>query len=133
MRSCNYLSQFIIALIALCGSLTMSAQESSPRSAGYRGSLTLTDQYLAIIGFETSHGYMFNEHHYLGAGVGGFFIPTDNLPCFGQVFADYRAYLSDKASTMVLPRLQDKRGKPQRVFLYERRDIGAEPWLDLGW
>lgn len=102
MRSCNYLSQFIIALIALCGSLTMSAQESSPRSAGYRGSLTLTDQYLAIIGFETSHGYMFNEHHYLGAGVGGFFIPTDNLPCFGQVFADYRAYLSDKASTMVL-------------------------------
>lgn len=80
MRSCNYLSQFIIALIALCGSLTMSAQESSPRSAGYRGSLTLTDQYLAIIGFETSHGYMFNEHHYLGAGVGGFFIPTYYCP-----------------------------------------------------
>lgn len=98
----KHLSLFIIAVIALCGSLTMSAQGTSPRSAGYKGSVTLTDQYFVIVGFETSHGYMFNEHHYLGAGVGGFFIPTDNLPRFGQVFVDYRAYLSDKPSTMVL-------------------------------
>lgn len=98
----KYLSLFIIAVIALCGSLTMSAQGTSPRSAGYKGSVTLTDQYFVIVGFETSHGYMFNEHHYLGAGVGGFFIPTDNLPRFGQVFIGYRAYLSDKPSTMVL-------------------------------
>lgn len=93
--------QLSITLTALCGVLTMSAQESSLRSAGYRGSVTLTDQYFVIVGFDTSHGYMFNEHHYLGAGVGGFFIPTDNLPRFGQVFADYRAYLSDRTSTMV--------------------------------
>ena len=93
--------RLIITLTALCGAMTMSAQEHSPRSAGYRGSVTLTDQYFVIVGFETSHGYMFNEHHYLGAGVGGFFIPTDNLPRFGQVFADYRAYLSDRSNTMV--------------------------------
>ena len=98
----KYLLRFIIVVIALCGLLPLSAQGSSPRTSGYRGSVTLTDQYLAIIGFETSHGYMFNKHHYLGAGVGGFFIPTDNLPRFGQVFADYRAYLSDRSSTMVL-------------------------------
>lgn len=97
----KFLTQVAITLIILCGSLTMSAQESLPRSTGYRGSVTLTDQYFVIVGFETSHGYMFNEHHYLGAGVGGFFIPTDNLPRFGQVFADYRAYLSDRSSTMV--------------------------------
>lgn len=97
----KFLTQVAITLIILCGSLTMSAQESLPRSTGYRGSVTLTDQYFVIVGFETSHGYMFNEHHYLGAGVGGFFIPTDNLPRFGQVFADYRTYLSDRSSTMV--------------------------------
>ncbi len=93
----------LVASITLLGNVvSLSAQNVSLRERGYRGSVTLTDQYLAIIGFETSHGYMFNEHHYLGAGVGGFFIPTDNLPRFGQVFVDYRAYLSDKPSTMVL-------------------------------
>ena len=46
-------TQFAITLIILCGSLTMSAQESSLRSAGYRGSVTLTDQYFVIVGFET--------------------------------------------------------------------------------
>ena len=88
--------QLSITLTALCGALTMSAQESSPRSAGYRGSVTLTDQYFVIVGFDTSHGYMFNEHHYLGAGVGGFFIPvalnvgSGGLPIVIQTVAHHK-------------------------------------------
>ena len=50
-------------------------------------------------GIETSHGYMFNRHHYLGAGVGAFFLPLDNVPAFGRVFAEYNAYIKEKGST----------------------------------
>jgi len=98
----KYLSFLIASMVLLEGAVSSSAQNTMPRTKGYRGSVSLTNQYFVIVGLETSHGYMFNEHHYLGAGIGGFFIPTDNIPYFGQAFIDYRAYLSDKPSTMVV-------------------------------
>ncbi|MCM1515721.1 MAG: hypothetical protein NC080_04790 [Paraprevotella sp.] len=69
------------------------------RTSGYKGSVSLTDQILVWVGFDTSHGYMFNEHHYLGAGAGFFMAPIDALPMFGHVFAEYKAYILKKNST----------------------------------
>ena len=69
------------------------------RAKGYRGSVSITDQYVVWIGFDTSHGYMFNEHHYLGAGVGLFLAPTGFFPLFGHTFVEYNAYILKRAST----------------------------------
>lgn len=70
------------------------------RAAGYRGSISLTDQYLVWMGFDTSHGWMFDEHHYLGGGVGFFTLPDFwSWPTFAHVFVDYSAYILKRPST----------------------------------
>ena len=69
------------------------------RQTGYKGSVLYTNHYLVWQGVETSHGYMFNEHHYLGAGAGFMLAPIDNVPTFGRVFVDYNAYICKKRST----------------------------------
>ncbi len=68
------------------------------RTSGYKGGVSLTDQ-LVFVGLDTSHGYMFNCHHYLGGGAGFFLMPFDSVPAFGRVFADYKAYLLKRNST----------------------------------
>lgn len=79
----------------------LSAQESDSgfRSQGYKGNVMYTNHYIVWQGVETSHGYMFNSHYYLGAGVGLFILPTDVAPVFGRVFAEYDVYFLDKGST----------------------------------
>ena len=66
------------------------------RQTGYKGSVLYTNHYLVWQGVETSHGYMFNEHHYLGAGAGFMLAPIDNVPTFGRGFVDYNAYICKK-------------------------------------
>ena len=81
-----------------------NARVSDPvlyRSTGYKGSVSLTDITLAWVGLETSHGYMFNEHHYLGAGAGAFTVPAADTPFFAHAFVEYRAYILKKNSTPV--------------------------------
>ena len=71
------------------------------RQAGYKGSVLYTNHYLVWQGVETSHGYMFNNHHYLGASAGFMLAPIDNVPTFGMLFVDYSAYICNKKSTPV--------------------------------
>lgn len=68
------------------------------RTSGYKGSVSLTAR-LVFLGLDTSHGYMFNGHHYLGAGIGFFTAPVGEIPAFGHLYADYKAYLLKKNST----------------------------------
>ncbi len=68
------------------------------RTSGYKGSVAFTNQ-LVFIGLDTSHGYMFGSHHYLGGGVGFTIMPFDEAPAYGRVFADYKAYFMKKNST----------------------------------
>lgn len=68
------------------------------RSVGYMGSVSLTSN-VVLFGLDTSHGYMFNEHHYLGGGVGIIAVPADNIPMFGRIYADYKVYFLKKNST----------------------------------
>lgn len=77
---------------------TLYAQE---RNHGYQGSVSYSNMALLWNGIETSHGYMFNEHHYLGAGVGFLAaIPFSKPEGFlGHIFVDYHAYWFDKKST----------------------------------
>ena len=72
------------------------------RDKGYKGSVSITDQFGVFVGAETSHGYMFDRHNYLGVGVGGFVFPNSSHPTFMNVFVDYHNFLSNKASTPLL-------------------------------
>lgn len=95
--------KYVLVAFCLCFSFCMHAQSvsgSSPvREKGYRGSVSFTDLELIWMGFDTSHGYMFNGHNYLGAGAGLFMAPIYDLPMYGHLFIDYHAYFLKKRST----------------------------------
>lgn len=96
-------SLFVTILLVLATASSAFAQTPTFRNQGYKGSVTYTNHCILFNGFETSHGYMFNEHHYLGGGVGAFvLVPVDDLPAFLKVYADYHAYIRDKKSTPVV-------------------------------
>ncbi len=77
------------------------AQNSNDRSEGYHGNLAITDHLGVFIGAETSHGYMFDSHNYLGLGIGGFVLPNESHPTYMNAFIDYHNYLRDN-NTLVL-------------------------------
>lgn len=94
-----------LTLIVVAASLCAAAMAQTPsfRSPGYKGSVSLTDAYGVWLGLETSQGYMFNSHHYLGAGVSGFMFPNGtSYPKFGSAFLDYQYYIKDAKNTPVL-------------------------------
>ncbi len=90
------LSVLLLMTFSVCKG--QGKNETLHRTAGYKGSVSFTNQ-LVFIGLDTSHGYMFNSHHYLGGGAGFFIMPFDSAPAFGRVFADYKAYIMKRNST----------------------------------
>ena len=99
------ISKLFLVAAAAFACATVSAQTKDFRAPGYKGSVSLIDQYGVWAGFETSHGIMLDRHNYLGAGMSvSFCLPElgDTPPVFGQFFVDYQNYLLDKRSTPVL-------------------------------
>lgn len=107
------MKRILTIIILLACAASMSAQDNSEvpayRNKGYAGSVSLSNQMIFIYGLGTSHGYMFNEHHYLGGGV-GFYVTTvgnhdkleterDKFSMSFQVFAEYKSYWFKKRST----------------------------------
>ena len=96
----------ILAAAALLLSLaaTANAQSQNYRDPGYKGSVSLTDQYLVFFGFETSHGYMFDVNNYLGAGANYSFplVKGRIRPNALTTFVDYHRYMSDNFNSLVL-------------------------------
>lgn len=102
----------VIALLSLLflSILYVSAEDSAHQESvlsgfrynGYKGNVSCSNHNIVWQGVETSHGYMFDCHHYLGVGVGVFFLPLDKMPVFGRVFAEYGAYILQKGSTPVI-------------------------------
>ena len=89
-----------LAVVSIC-SVSAYAQNNNGRAPGYHGNLAITDHLGVFIGAETSHGYMFDSHNYLGLGIGGFVLPNDSHPTYMNAFIDYHNYLRDK-NTLVL-------------------------------
>lgn len=97
------LCSVIVSIIAaLAFAAILSAQEPSFRTPGYKGMVSYTNRLLIMSGIETSHGYMFNPHHYLGAGAGVFFLPERATKIYSDVFLDYHVYIADRKSTPVV-------------------------------
>ncbi len=96
-------TKLIISTLAFLFLISSSvfAQNGIGRSRGYHGSIAVTDQLGVFVGAETSHGYMFDSHNYIGLGIGGFILPNDSLPIYMNTFIDYHNYLREK-NTFVL-------------------------------
>ena len=91
-----------IALFAFASGIDAQTLNDIPayRQKGYAGSVSFTNQYIVWLGLDTSHGYMFNEHHYLGAGAGFFLAPIDDVPpTLVHVYGEYKGYFLKKKST----------------------------------
>ena len=89
----------VVSLLVISSSFDHLYAQS--RNKGYQGSVTFTNMVLYWNGLETSHGYMFNAHHYLGAGVGLLTtFPFSKPDAFiGHIFLDYHAYWYDRNSS----------------------------------
>lgn len=91
----------LIVVSLLVVSPSFGHLHAQDRNKGYQGSVSFTDMLLLWNGLETSHGYMFNAHHYLGAGVGVLTtIPLSEPDAFiGHIFVDYHAYWFERNSS----------------------------------
>lgn len=90
----------ILSLLVL--SSPLFSQEIEYRSQGYKGSVTYTNMIFVWNGIDTSHGYMFNENHYLGAGFGFYLVPQRvSMPVILHFYLDYHAYWFQRKSTPV--------------------------------
>ena len=126
---------FISVLTLLC--VCAAAQTPSFRSVGYKGSVSLTDQYGVFIGFDTSHGYMITPRHYIGIGAGEFMFPNgDDNPLFLNAFVEYQYYMRSKSSS---PFLGVRAGMSHAFKFYEKSGINyhnavlIEPSFGWSW
>ena len=87
---------FAVSLLAaVC--ISVSAQEvPSFRDPGYKGSVGIATVAIGP-GIETSHGWMINETHYVGAGAAACFI-FPITPVFKE-FIEYQVYFKKSDST----------------------------------
>lgn len=78
------------------------AQDNIPayRTPGYKGEVSLSSLGLYWNGVETSHGYMFNDRFYLGAGAGVLFGAVWDFTVAARAFADAKVYWLPRESTL---------------------------------
>lgn len=124
----------LLAIIAI--SSGAFAQVNDFRSKGYKGSLSIADQFGVWAGIETSHGYMFNSKNYIGAGVGVYMFPNGrNYPTFANFFVDYQHYFKDARNT---PLAGVKSGLYKTLNSYEsgwkfHQAVYLEPNVGYSW
>lgn len=129
----NIWSIIFTITLSLIG-ISVMGQSRDYRSIGYKGNIMLTNHLGVFIGAETSHGYMFDRHNYLGIGVGGFIFPNENHPTYINTFIDYHNYLKEKSNTFLI----GMKAGYSHAFNYERNSgitfkngILVEP--NIGW
>lgn len=97
------------------------------RATGYKGNVSVTSLGLYWNGLETSHGYMFNDMVYLGAGAGVFFGVIEEFSLATRVFAEFEGYWLHRKSTLTTK----VRAGYLRNFRGEGNIFNGE--LTLGW
>lgn len=94
---------FLAAVTTVICSVCLNAQTKNEipayRQKGYAGDVSLVTHFV-YTGLETSHGYMFNEHHFLGAGVGYSKWHLSWKASNVHLYADYKAYVMKRRSTL---------------------------------
>lgn len=94
----------IITVIVVAFAISAAAFSQTPsfRGRGYKGNISYTNMIIVWNGLDTSHGFMFDEQHYLGVGAGFYLVPDGlDFPTIVHFYADYHAYCFEKASTLV--------------------------------
>lgn len=112
-------------LMGMC--LAVSAQVNDFRNPGFKVSVALTDQLGVFVGADVSMGYMLTRQHYLGIGVGTFFLPKDEtIPFYGNLFADYRYFFKPARNSL----FAGSQLGFSHAFNYGR-DTGIQYWNSL--
>ncbi len=144
------MKRILTILTLLAFAVSMSAQDNAEipayRNKGYAGNVSFTDHMIVFLGLDTSHGYMFNEHHYLGAGVGVYITPmvvNNVVPMTAHVFAEYKSYWFKKRST---PTAGFKMGyatpisdnpkdpdRPSQILVSYYKAFEFEPYIGWDW
>ena len=91
----------IIALLTVF-SISMQAQTPAFREKGFKGSVGISSGFNDFAGavIPLSNGYMFNEHHYLGGGIGMYMSRWGHpLNILVEYFIEYECYFLKKSST----------------------------------
>ena len=86
-------------LMALC--IGASAQVPAFREKGFKGSVGVCGTFDGI-GIPLSNGYMFNENHYLGGGLGVYFQCYNFVEHIFEAFLEYQYYILKRNSTPVV-------------------------------
>ncbi len=93
---------YIITAVALVvGSIDASAQVPAFREKGYKGNVGIIT-FFYFPGITSSHGYMFNGTHYLGAGITSLVTPSSHPEFLVGPVIEYQAYILKRNSTPVV-------------------------------
>ena len=133
------MKRFLILCLLFCA-VGLSAQEQtgvpSYREKGYAGNVSFTDQYLILIGLDTSHGYMLNEREFIGGGLGLYVAPVKGSPIVYHLYGEYKFYWKEKWST---PTTGIKVGyggaikTQEEDFIMPGAEIKVEPYIGWDW
>ena len=118
-----------VAFLAGC-CLAVSAQVPSFREKGYKGNVGIHTMLL-MPGITTSHGYMFNGTHYLGAGFNAALFDVNPFSMTVSPFIEYQAYFLSRNSTPVAGvRLEGLADIQSHKGYY---DLGFSPSFGWSW
>ena len=129
----------LILFLLFCA-VSLSAQEKvgipSYREKGYAGNVSFTNQYLILLGLDTSHGYMLNAREFIGGGLGFYVAPIKGSPIVYHLYGEYKFYWKEKWST---PTTGIKVGyggaiaAQEEDFLMPGAEIKVEPYIGWDW
>lgn len=140
----------ILTIILLTVTMSVCAQENldipAYRNKGYAGSVSFNDQLFLFLGVDTSHGYMFNECHYLGGGLGLYITPmvvNGVVPMTAHAYAEYKSYFLKKRSTptaglkmgYAIPVSDDPHDpeRPDQTIVTYFKAFEVEPYIGWDW
>lgn len=89
----------VTCMLPVCMNARTGEETPAYRQKGYAGNIALTNWCFVFAGFETSHGYMFNEHHYLGLGFETHISPALDFVGVIEPFVEYKSYFLKRGST----------------------------------
>ena len=130
---------FILCLLLCAVSLSAQDQKGVPsyREKGYAGNVSFTNQYLIIVGLDTSHGYMLNEREFIGGGLGLYAAAMEGSPIVYHLYGEYKFYWKEKWST---PTTGIKVGlgsgiptRRERDFYLPSGEVKVEPYVGWDW
>jgi len=115
--------RIIIAVLSLFVVTAATYAQTVPsfREKGYKGNIGV-ETLMIYPSLTSSHGYMFNDVHYFGAGLFlSVFPESPDIELFAGTFLEYKAYLLHRNSTPVVG---------VRASCLMGMEVGEDEWMN---